>query len=396
MPLTKLARRYHLQRRPDGEENLDSPSSSVRKVLDFETPEPPPYVTVRKKKKNARVTRPSLDLESLHTTVIESKNYPITDCQGWKRLESTHIDHIANALGHMTIFTEDISAIHLDESFKTALETQDDHAPIVLAEESNEEKCFTPSVMNSSNRAMIAESPSSSFSRVSKWILDSPFQSPRPSPPSLSLMTSDDSDEDSKLSHDTSKALDDHSHPRLEESDKSFNLRKCQSIKNIDGFHCESQIEDSRQKADLSMSPRNCIRIEESPVPKATNDSQKCEEAPKTSNIDGLWQIEASEEIASDSSSLSSSSLSSSSDMAGDKSVQVSLSSSSRHSVSLQVSLTSDDEEEEVEARQSHKISRSPENAPPRLGSNNTLSDVLGDEKRDSQGHVLFLDDGKS
>ena len=65
--------------------------------------------------------------------------------QGWKRLESTHIDHVAEAFGHLTIFTEDISAIHqvhnvADDSFKTALEVQDESEPeviqhIVLAED---------------------------------------------------------------------------------------------------------------------------------------------------------------------------------------------------------------------------------------------------------------------
>ena len=59
--------------------------------------------------------------DTLHTTVIESANFPISDCQGWKRLESTHIDHVAEAFGHMTLLTNDISAIHTGYSLSEAL-----------------------------------------------------------------------------------------------------------------------------------------------------------------------------------------------------------------------------------------------------------------------------------
>ena len=100
-----------IQTLPCLEQGLETPSScsQIRKVLDFETPEIPPYVTVRKKK-----PLPKCDFmgDTLHTTVIESSNFPISDCQGWKRLESTHIDHVAEAFGHMTLLTNDISAIH--------------------------------------------------------------------------------------------------------------------------------------------------------------------------------------------------------------------------------------------------------------------------------------------
>ena len=63
------------------EQGLETPKSesSVKKVLEFETPEIPSYVTVRKKKKPVK----SCDFigDTLHTTVIESGNFPISDCQ---------------------------------------------------------------------------------------------------------------------------------------------------------------------------------------------------------------------------------------------------------------------------------------------------------------------------
>ena len=109
-----------IQTLPCLEQGLETPSScsQIRKVLDFETPEIPPYVTVRKKK-----PLPKCDFmgDTLHTTVIESANFPISDCQGWKRLESTHIDHVAEAFGHMTLLTNDISAIHTGYSLSEAL-----------------------------------------------------------------------------------------------------------------------------------------------------------------------------------------------------------------------------------------------------------------------------------
>ena len=110
-----------IQTLPCLEQGLETPSScsQIRKVLDFETPEIPPYVTVRKKK-----PLPKCDFmgDTLHTTVIESANFPISDCQGWKRLESTHIDHVAEAFGHMTLLTNDISAIHTGYSLSEATE----------------------------------------------------------------------------------------------------------------------------------------------------------------------------------------------------------------------------------------------------------------------------------
>ena len=89
--------------------------------------------------------------------MIESANFPISDCQGWKRLESTHIDHVAEAFGHLTIFTEDISAIQTvpeaDESFKTALEVQDNQEAelvehMILAEDSSNDPKFVRSTSN--------------------------------------------------------------------------------------------------------------------------------------------------------------------------------------------------------------------------------------------------------
>ena len=82
-PLTKLARRYHLQKCSQGEsENESTPMKKVKMALKFETTEPPP-------------SRP-----------IESA---ISDCKSWKRTESTHINHIAESLEHLTLTTEDIS-----------------------------------------------------------------------------------------------------------------------------------------------------------------------------------------------------------------------------------------------------------------------------------------------
>merc|ERR1719510_1328939 len=106
MPLTKLSRRYHMQRRPKNGQDIGTPLRQVAVALDFSataTPEPPPYVTIRKKKKKKSI-------QSLEGTVSESKDLPtISDCKSWKRLESTHVDHVIEHLGHLSILTDDVS-----------------------------------------------------------------------------------------------------------------------------------------------------------------------------------------------------------------------------------------------------------------------------------------------
>ena len=437
MPLTKLARRYHLQRRPDAESSLNSPG--VKKVLEFETPEPPPFVTVRKKKaqKQTVKARPtSLDLDTLHTTVIESANFPVTDCQGWKRLESTHIDHVADALGHMTIFTEDISTIHPDETFKTALEEQDrkeDFAPIIFADDSEEViKSASPSLRNSSNIAVISESPASStIVRVSKWVLDSPFQSPRPSPPKFdTIVISESSDEDSDLhfienSENTSKAYDcgnredSHFEPSVLPSSPSKNdhIRQSESINvlwKLTSSFQEPQKETNHQEIGNLLNPTTSNVQSTSPI----KNRQQC--------VDKSIQVSFNHDDTD-----SESSQSEEDSNQEEKNANTDEHECESRSVSLQVSLnssiSSDDDTEEIKPRllrphavQSQKIlssssssstaataaSAASENEagdeveaspspafPSGFLSNNTLSDVLEDEKRDSQGHVLFLDD---
>ena len=188
MPLTKLARRYHLQKRPQGEsENENTPMKNVKMALDFENPEPPPYVTVRKKKPSSR------PLECLHGTVLESRDYGISDCKNWKRAESTHIDHIAESLGHLTLMTEDISIIHprvrrsqeTEASFKTASskipsfeDTKDVSCQVNVNENSNRDISSDSDIYENEE---VANPPSMSTTRLSKvasWVMNSPFQSP--------------------------------------------------------------------------------------------------------------------------------------------------------------------------------------------------------------------------
>ena len=73
----------------------------------------------------------------------------ISDCKNWKRFESTHIDHITESIGHLSILTEDISMIGIgncgrkskessqgnNDSFKTAFE---EIQPQILAPDSDE------------------------------------------------------------------------------------------------------------------------------------------------------------------------------------------------------------------------------------------------------------------
>ena len=194
MPLTKLARRYHLQKRPQKDQDADTPMKNVKMALDFSTPEPPPYVTVRKKKK------PPKPLESLQGTVIECGDYAISDCKSWKRLESTHVDHITESLGYLSILTDDLSVIQErrrsqattegNDSFKTAL---DEVYPYILAEDSDINYSCQVQINDNSIRHISSdeetveeqeiikyppELSSSKLANVADWVINSPFQSP--------------------------------------------------------------------------------------------------------------------------------------------------------------------------------------------------------------------------
>ena len=207
MPLTKLARRYHENR----ENVLATPS--VRQKPQSQTPSDlPPYVTVRKHKRrndsaspqhNAHHALKALDF-SLNSTVAieghqhESINSPKTDCKHFQRLESTHINHIFEKFGQLSLstWTEDISAINepeldneQDDSFKTAVE---DHK-IVLAEDSTAEETSTSDIMASKDpRNQSACLPS----RIAHWVLHSPFQSPCISSDTIVISESDEDDTD--------------------------------------------------------------------------------------------------------------------------------------------------------------------------------------------------------
>jgi hypothetical protein len=131
MPLTKLARRYHIKKRPNGD-LVASNNDDAKKVLNFESPIPnvcgdgflASGITVRKKKRDKRPPRPSLD--SLQSTIIDVGNFAVSDCKGWQRLESTHLDHLTEALAHvdLSVWTEDISSIkHNDRDTLVSLIT---------------------------------------------------------------------------------------------------------------------------------------------------------------------------------------------------------------------------------------------------------------------------------
>ena len=201
MPLTKLARRYHQNR----EDVLATPSARQRPQS--QTPSDlPPFVTVRK---NKRKNSPPHDVHqvlhtldfSLNTTVAvedhqhDSTNSPRTDCKHFQRLESTHINHIFEKFGQLSLstWTEDISAINepeldLDDSFKTAVE---DHHKIVLADDSSEqseeeEQTPTSDIVKSTCVP----------SRIAHWVLHSPFQSPCISSDTIVISESSDEDDD--------------------------------------------------------------------------------------------------------------------------------------------------------------------------------------------------------
>ena len=200
MPLTKLARRYHQNR----EDVLATPSARQRPQS--QTPSDlPPFVTVRKNKRknspphNVHQVLHTLDF-SLNTTVAvedhqhDSTNSPRTDCKHFQRLESTHINHIFEKFGQLSLstWTEDISAINepeldLDDSFKTAVE---DHHKIVLAddssEQSEEEQTPTSDIVKSTCVP----------SRIAHWVLHSPFQSPCISSDTIVISESSDEDDD--------------------------------------------------------------------------------------------------------------------------------------------------------------------------------------------------------
>ncbi len=90
--------------RASDEENVEPPSRNFDSLAS--------NVTVRKK--NRRPPRQSL--ASLQSTVIHGGDYAVSDCKGWARLESTHIDHLVEekAKKHQhehSIWTEDLSDI---------------------------------------------------------------------------------------------------------------------------------------------------------------------------------------------------------------------------------------------------------------------------------------------
>ena len=202
MPLTKLARRYHQNR----EDVLATPSARQRPQS--QTPSDlPPFVTVRK---NKRKNSPPHDVHqvlhtldfSLNSTVNvedhqhDSTNSPRTDCKHFQRLESTHINHIFEKFGQLSLstWTEDISVINepeldLDDSFKTAVE---DHQKIVLADDSSSEQSEEEEQTPTSDIVKSTCVPS----RIAHWVLHSPFQSPCISSDTIVISESSDEDDD--------------------------------------------------------------------------------------------------------------------------------------------------------------------------------------------------------
>ena len=182
---------------------------SARQRPQSQTPSDlPPFVTVRKNKRKHNRASPPHDVHqvlhtldfSLNTTVAvedhqhDSTNSPRTDCKHFQRLESTHINHIFEKFGQLSLstWTEDISAINepeldLDDSFKTAVE---DHQKIVLAddssEQSEEEQTPTSDIVKSTCVP----------SRIAHWVLHSPFQSPCISSDTIVISESSDEDDD--------------------------------------------------------------------------------------------------------------------------------------------------------------------------------------------------------
>ena len=363
MPLTKLARRYHMQKR--AEDCYGTPSrgltNDVQKVLEFDSPDPPPYVTVRKSKKCSLASKSNIEVNtSLHTTVIESGNFGISDCQHWKRHESTHIDHVAGALGQMTIWTEDISAIQEahsesteEDSFQTAKEEKDeeDEPPKynILADDSYCSKSSIP---------LISLSSSVSEGRVNHWVLSSPFHSPaRRSPIRIETIIVSDSSED-EISRD----------------------------------EATSNFSSQGKRRQYSLSSSSCLS--ERGGKKINEDEEVVSDASR--KVADLWCLQDEESlIGREEQSLPFS----------NKDLQVSLGSS--RSIGLQVSLefsSEDEKDESCNFRRSRATStRSLESSfeeesksPPRNAAINTLSEILDGEERNSQGNILFLeeDDG--
>ena len=362
MPLTKLARRYHQNR----ENILATPSRNI--VPLNETTELPPYVTVRKKriskigrpenyqnpnvhsgsgntykeKENEENRIPSHDF-TLNSTIINGQRDSITDCQHSKRHESTHINHIFEAFGKLSLsaFTEDISAIYEvepDESFKTAV---DDPKKIiegrqVLAEDSSLENSAH---FKSENEVHVS-------SRIAHWVISSPFQSPGISSETILISDSEDESERTRnLSEKFTKSI------TSEVDEGSSRLQE------------ESFVRD--KEADCSVTSKK------NPI---------CNE-----DIADVWCLEDSDsEIKAQGSEKHT----------AEKSLQVTLHETSKRSVSLQVSL--DEIESEDEAR--HIIpstSSSPsesEDVRDQIGGEvrNTLSLV---DEVNSQGNALYLED---
>ena len=376
MPLTKLARRFHENR----ENVFATPSRNV--VLQNETTELPPYVTVRKKKirhlpenrhpelgesreecifkplnqnpANEKSAKHALDF-TLNSTIINGQRDSITDCQHSKRHESTHINHIFEAFGKLNLsaFTEDISAIYEpDESFKTAVEDPKkiiDLPPRVLAEDSSEESHTTP--CKSDNEVNIS-------SRIAQWVISSPFQSPALSDSEDEVDSEEESDED-ETTGNLSKDSKTNSTPK--EVDEGSSRLQEESFVGQEEFDCSVT------------SKQNPIRNED---------------------IADVWCLEESncrEDVSEDEKSRA------------DKSLQVTIHETSKRSVCLQVSLDELDislgttylSEEEVNGRERIPSSSSSSESA-------DLRDPIGEEVRNtlslvedvnSEGNALYLED---
>ena len=243
MPLTKLSRRYHIQKRPKNGQDIGTPLRQVAVALDFSTPEPPPYVTIRKKKKKKSI-------QSLEGTVAESIDHlpTISDCKSWKRLESTHVDHVIEHFGHLSILTDDVSIIgHVEkrnkdadisqetdpnDSFKTAyederqllsvlLEDSDESRQVQINEKSLRNDFSDVGELEKEERVVQQKTPystlaSSKNANVANWVFNSPFQSPKPNDFTTSLVIPDSNDNSIQISSEvTSKGDQDRLEPDL-------------------------------------------------------------------------------------------------------------------------------------------------------------------------------------
>lgn len=274
-------------------------------------------------------------MDTLQTTIMESGNYGVTDCQSWKRLESTHVDHVADALGHMTIWTEDFSIIQQvpeedkDLSFKTALEEVQEEAPKVLAEDS--EVIFSKASL----------SPLSDH-RVSEWVLSSPFQS-----------------------RDTTTVIPDATIVISESDDNDDEEPQSEVTSNLNASAKNGSLTEATEEGSQKIAQVWCLDSSDEEI----NNTNISEVSLEDNRVDQTVSDEDEESVQ-------------------EKSLQVSMVSS--RSVSLQVSIASDDDEKNDEEKGFSPTSFSEkENFLP----NNTLSEVLGDEERNSQGNILFLED---